>query len=81
MGRSRDRTLFPIIAITEFGILPPARAIGFVAKSGIKQKRAQKSDNRRAQASPCVFEELGRRVGLVKNIQGLAWPLTGTSLS
>jgi hypothetical protein len=54
---------------------------GSVAKSGAKQKRAQTSDNRWGQASPCVFEDLGGRVGLVKNIQGLAWPPTGKSLS
>ena len=26
-----------------------------------------------SQAGPCVFEDLGGRVGLVKNIQGPAW--------
>jgi hypothetical protein len=26
------------------------------------------------QAGPCVFEDLGGRVGLVKNTQGPAWP-------
>jgi len=28
----------------------------------------------RGQAGPCVFEDLGGWVGLVKNIQGPAWP-------
>ena len=26
------------------------------------------------QAVPCVFEDLGGRVGLVENTQGTAWP-------
>jgi len=39
-----------------------------VAKSGVKQKGHKIPIDKIDKASPCVFEDLGGRVGLVKNI-------------
>jgi hypothetical protein len=43
-----------------------------VAKGEVKQEGHKIPIDKIDKASPCVFEDLGRRVGLVKNIED--WP-------